>query len=70
MSVLAFLAFWEAVVEFGLVNPLFVSSPSRIAAAGYELFASGTIWGDLAASGLEFASATASPSPSACRSAS
>ncbi len=54
MSVLAFLAFWEAVVQFGLVNPLFVSSPSRIAAAGYELFASGTIWGDLAASGLEF----------------
>ncbi len=54
MSVVAFLAFWEAVVQFGLVNPLFVSSPSRIAAAGYELFASGTIWGDLAASGLEF----------------
>jgi NitT/TauT family transport system permease protein len=54
ISVVAFLAFWEAVVQFGLVNPLFVSSPSRIAAAGYELFASGTIWGDLAASGLEF----------------
>jgi ABC-type nitrate/sulfonate/bicarbonate transport system permease component len=54
LSVLAFLAFWEAVVQFGFVNPLFTSSPSRIAVAGYELFASGTIYGDLQASGLEF----------------
>jgi NitT/TauT family transport system permease protein len=54
VSVLAFLVLWEAVAQFGLVNPLFTSSPSRIAAAGYELFASGTIYGDLAASGLEF----------------
>jgi NitT/TauT family transport system permease protein len=53
-SVLAFLALWEAVVQFGLVNPLFTSSPSRIAAAGYELFVGGTIYGDLEASGLEF----------------
>jgi NitT/TauT family transport system permease protein len=54
ISVLAFLAFWEAVVQFGFVNPLFTSSPSRIATAGYELFASGTIYGDLQASGSEF----------------
>jgi NitT/TauT family transport system permease protein len=54
VSVLAFLVLWEAVAQLGLVNPLFTSSPSRIAAAGYELFASGTIYGDLAASGLEF----------------
>jgi NitT/TauT family transport system permease protein len=54
VSVLAFLVLWEAAAQFGLVNPLFTSSPSRIAAAGYELFASGTIYGDLAASGLEF----------------
>jgi NitT/TauT family transport system permease protein len=54
VSVLAFLVLWEAVAQFGLVNPLFTSSPGRIAAAGYELFASGTIYGDLAASGLEF----------------
>jgi ABC-type nitrate/sulfonate/bicarbonate transport system permease component len=54
VSVLAFLVMWEAVVQFGLVNPLFTSSPSRIAAAGYELFVSGTIYGDLAASGIEF----------------
>ncbi len=54
ISVLAFLTFWEAVVQFGFVNPLFTSSPSRIATAGYELFANGTIYGDLQASGLEF----------------
>ena len=54
VSVLAFLAFWEAMVQFGLVNPLFTSSPSRIATAGYELFAGGTICGDLRASGVEF----------------
>jgi ABC-type nitrate/sulfonate/bicarbonate transport system permease component len=54
MSVIAFLVFWEAVVQFGFVNPLFTSSPSRIATAGYELFAGGTIYADLQASGVEF----------------
>jgi ABC-type nitrate/sulfonate/bicarbonate transport system permease component len=54
VSVLAFMALWEAAVAFGLLNPLFASSPSRIAAAGYDLFAGGTIFGDLRASGLEF----------------
>ena len=28
-AVLVFLAFWEAAVAFGLVNPLFTSAPSR-----------------------------------------
>jgi ABC-type nitrate/sulfonate/bicarbonate transport system permease component len=54
VSVLAFLVLWEAAVAFGLLNPLFASSPSRIVAAGYDLFAGGTIFGDLRASGLEF----------------
>jgi ABC-type nitrate/sulfonate/bicarbonate transport system permease component len=54
VSVLAFMALWEAAVAFGLLNPLLASSPSRIAAAGYDLFAGGTIFGDLRASGLEF----------------
>ncbi len=53
-AVLVFLALWEAVVDAGLVNPLFTSSPSRIAVAGYDLFAGGTIYGDLWASGTEF----------------
>jgi ABC-type nitrate/sulfonate/bicarbonate transport system permease component len=54
VSVLTFLAFWEAVVQLDLINPLFTSSPSRIAVTGYDLFASGTIYGDLEASGVEF----------------
>jgi ABC-type nitrate/sulfonate/bicarbonate transport system permease component len=53
-SVAVFLALWEAAVRFGGVNPLFTSSPSRIAAAAYDLFAAGTIWGDLRVSALEF----------------
>lgn len=53
-AVLVFLAAWEGAVQFGFVNPLFTSSPSRIVSAGYDLFASGTIWGDLEVSALEF----------------
>jgi NitT/TauT family transport system permease protein len=53
-AVLVFLAVWEGAVRFGFVNPLFTSSPSRIASAGYDLFASGTIWGDLEVSAIEF----------------
>jgi NitT/TauT family transport system permease protein len=54
VAVIIFLAIWEGVVDFGWINPLFTSSPSRIAVAGYELFANGTIWRDLQVSGLEF----------------
>jgi ABC-type nitrate/sulfonate/bicarbonate transport system permease component len=54
VAVLAFLALWELVVQAGFVNPLFTSSPSRIAVAAYDLFADGTIFGDLEVSGLEF----------------
>lgn len=54
VAVIIFLVIWEGVVDFGLINPLFTSSPSRIAAAGYDLFANGTIWHDLQVSGLEF----------------
>jgi ABC-type nitrate/sulfonate/bicarbonate transport system permease component len=54
VAVAVFLAMWEAAVRFGGVNPLFTSSPSRIAAAAYDLFAAGTIWGDLRVSAIEF----------------
>lgn len=53
-SMLAFLAFWEASVEFGWVNPLFTSSPSRILTTGYEMFADGSIYPHLEVSGYEF----------------
>src|SRR5438045_7275662 len=51
---LVFLAFWEAAVAFGWVNPLFTSSPSRIVRTAIDLFADGSIWTDIQVSGLEF----------------
>jgi NitT/TauT family transport system permease protein len=54
LSMLAFLGLWEAVVRAGLVNPLFTSSPSRIAAAAIEMFADGSIYGHLRVSAIEF----------------
>jgi NitT/TauT family transport system permease protein len=53
-AVVVFLAFWEISVAAGWVNPLFVSSPSRIAVTGFEMFADGSIFEDLQVSGLEF----------------
>jgi NitT/TauT family transport system permease protein len=40
---------WEAAARAGLLNPLFMPSPERIAAALVELFASGRIWPHLGA---------------------
>jgi NitT/TauT family transport system permease protein len=55
MAVAVFLAIWEGSVAFGLVNPLFTSSPSRIVRTGFEMFADGSILYDLQVSGTEFA---------------
>lgn len=52
--VLGFFALWEAVADAGLVNPLFISSPSRIVVAGVALLRSGELSNDLATSGIEF----------------
>ena len=54
LSVLVALAAWEAAGRLRLVDPLFISAPSRIVAAGIELFASGGLWNDLRVSGIEF----------------
>jgi NitT/TauT family transport system permease protein len=53
-SMLVFLAFWEASVALGWVNPLFTSSPSRILRTGYEMFADGSIYPHLQVSAYEF----------------
>jgi NitT/TauT family transport system permease protein len=53
-SVTAFLLFWEFSVSFNWVNPLFTSSPSRIAATGFEMFRDGSIYPDLFVSAQEF----------------
>jgi ABC-type nitrate/sulfonate/bicarbonate transport system permease component len=54
MSMVAFLAFWELAVALAWVNPLFTSSPSRIALAGYEMFADGSIYEHIEVSAHEF----------------
>ncbi len=54
LSMLAFLALWEAAVRLGAINPLFTSSPSRIVAAAVEMFSDGSIYGHLRVSGEEF----------------
>src|SRR5262245_62071428 len=41
ISMAAFLMFWELSVALDWVNPLFTSSPSRIALAAHEMFADG-----------------------------
>lgn len=53
-AVILFLLFWEVSVLSGWANPLFTSSPSRIFAAGYEMFADGSIYPDLLVSAQEF----------------
>lgn len=54
ISVVSFLFFWEYAVAQKWVNALFTSSPSRIINAGAAMVKEGTIWQDLATSGLEF----------------
>ena len=40
---------WEIAAQAGVLNPLFVPSPSRVAEVLYTLFADGSIWGHLQA---------------------
>ena len=49
-----FLGGWEYVVASGSIDPMFVSSPSRIFVAGSELVRSGELWPDAAVSAREF----------------
>lgn len=53
-AVVAFLFFWEFSVVWGWANPLFTSAPTRIIKAGAAMVRDGSIWNDLAVSGLEF----------------
>jgi ABC-type nitrate/sulfonate/bicarbonate transport system permease component len=49
-----FLLLWEAFGRSGLVDPLFISSPTRVAQAGYGLMQEPDFWNDLKVSGSEF----------------
>lgn len=55
LSLAAAAAACEAACRLGLVSPVLLSPPSRIAAAGWSLAASGTLWPDLAATLSAFA---------------
>jgi ABC-type nitrate/sulfonate/bicarbonate transport system permease component len=53
-AVIIFLGIWELVGNvLQLINPMFMSAPSLIAKAGFQLFASGEIYRDLYISGIE-----------------
>jgi len=50
-----FLILWELAGNvFQWINPMFMSAPSLIVKAAYEMFASGEIYNDLYVSGVEF----------------
>lgn len=55
-SVVTFLVIWELIGgTFQLINPMFMSAPSLIGNAAYQLFfVTGEIWNDLYVSGIEF----------------
>jgi ABC-type nitrate/sulfonate/bicarbonate transport system permease component len=54
-TLLAFLLLWQAAGGSGLVDPLFISSPTRVAQAGWELIHDRDFWNDLQVSATEFA---------------
>ena len=56
ISVTIFLVLWELVGNtFQLINPMFMSAPSLIWKAAFEMFSSGEIYNDLYISGIELA---------------
>ncbi len=55
IAVIGFLLTWETIGNWaGLINPMFMSAPSMVLKAGWQMFASGEIWNDLYVSGIEF----------------
>ena len=54
-AVIMFLTAWELCGNtLQLINPLFMSAPSFVFKAAYQMFASGEIYNDLYVSGIEF----------------
>jgi ABC-type nitrate/sulfonate/bicarbonate transport system permease component len=55
IAVVTFLLAWETVGNWaGLINPMFMSAPSLIGKAAWQMFTSGEIYNDLYVSGIEF----------------
>lgn len=55
VSVTTLLAMWEYIVGSGYFDAFYASKPSAIAAAGFQLFASGKIWPELGSTATGFA---------------
>jgi ABC-type nitrate/sulfonate/bicarbonate transport system permease component len=53
-TMLGLLVMWEAFGRSGLIDPLFISSPTRIALAGWQLGHDHDFWNDLEISATEF----------------
>jgi ABC-type nitrate/sulfonate/bicarbonate transport system permease component len=53
-TMLGLLVMWEAFGRSGLIDPLFISSPTRIALAGWQLSHDHDFWNDLQISATEF----------------
>ena len=51
VAVALFLGVWEWSVQSGAINPLFLSSPTIVGERLYEVFADGSIWEHIIASG-------------------
>lgn len=54
-SIILFFTLWELIVYFGMIDPLFISSPLRIVEAAVEMIGSGTLWPHIIVSLSEFA---------------
>ena len=52
LAAIVFLGVWEWVVRAGMVDPLFLSSPSQVAVRLVQVFADGTIYPHLWATGM------------------
>jgi ABC-type nitrate/sulfonate/bicarbonate transport system permease component len=53
-TLIAFLLAWEAAARLGAIDPLFISSPTQVARAGYALVRDRDFWNDARVSGIEF----------------
>ena len=53
-TLLVFLLAWEALAESGFIDPLFISSPTRVVLAGWGLVHDPDFWNDAAVSATEF----------------
>src|SRR5215471_13734465 len=53
-TLVAVLLLWEVLGRSGLVDPLFVSSPTQVAQAGWQLSNDRDFWNDVEVSATEF----------------